>query len=44
MTIRAVAINNKGQFYEAAQISADNDRFVSDLMVLPRLLWAAFMR
>ena len=35
MTIRAVAIHNKGQSYEVAQISADNDSFISDLTVLP---------
>lgn len=41
--IRAVAVNNKGQSYEAAQVSADNDNLISDLMVLPHY-FAAFMR
>lgn len=44
MTVRAVVINNKGQSYEAASISADNDNFISDHMVLPHLFWAACMR
>ena len=43
MTIRALAVNNKGQSYEAAQLSADNDNHPSDLMVLPHS-FAEFMR
>lgn len=38
MTERVAAINNKGQSYEAAQISANNDFSNSDMMVLDCLL------
>ena len=44
MTIRALSVNNKGQSYEAAQLSADNDNFPSDLMVLPHNFAASTMR
>ena len=43
MTTRALSVNNKGQSYEAAQLSADNDNYPSDLMMLPHN-FAAFMR
>lgn len=34
MTVRVATINNKGQSYEAAQNPANNDLFISDVMVL----------
>ena len=43
MTRRALSVNSKGQSYEAAQFSADNDNLPSDLMVLPHS-FAALMR
>ena len=43
MTIRPLSVNNKGQSYEAAQLSADNDNFPSDLVMLPHN-FAALMR
>lgn len=37
MIVRIAAINNKGQSYEAAHIPANNDTFISDVMVLDYL-------